>query len=552
MKDTIFFSDAHEPHPKVLFVPVTEESGSTTTERPQSTHPMDNPDWKAPLGPLDERDPRFWHNNGQDYLTQRLNTKSNHNVAKNLVIFIGDGMSLSTQMATRAYLGNENKYLSFERFPYTGLSRTYALNYQVPDSANTASAIFTGVKNNYGTVGVDGRVRLQNCTAAKEEQNHLKTIFRWAQEAEKATGFVTTTRITHATPAASYAISPDREFESDAWTPEGCTDIAQQLIYGETGKNFKVQLGGGSREFFPNTVEVHGKKGNREDGRFLLREWENERKNNGTAKYVLSRDELLKIDTTKTDYLLGTFQSSHLSYHLVSDKTAEPTLLEMTTKAIEILKKDANGFVLLVEGGLIDQGHHQNYAQIALEETVEFEKTIDYVKNVTKEEDTLLVVTADHSHVFTVGGYPERQNNILDIGDFAREDHLPFLTLNYANGMGYFNHFDQENGGRLNPDDMDTHAPLFRFPATVPLDLETHGGDDVGVFTVGPWADLFVGNYEESYLFHAMMYATCLGGDEYKKNPSCNSASSVTVSLFGVLISIFITFRHSIVQVFEL
>lgn len=367
-----------------------------------------------------------------------------------------------------------------------------------------------------------------------------------AQEAGKATGIVTTTRLTHATPAASYAISPDREFESDAWTPEGCTDIAQQLIYGDTGKNFKVQLGGGSREFFPETVEVHGKKGNRKDGRFLLREWENERKKNGTAKYVLDRDQLLAIDATRIDYLLGAFQSSHLSYHLVSDKTVEPTLKEMTAKAIEILKKEPNGFVLLVEGGLIDQGHHQNYAQIALDETVEFEKAVDYVKSVTNEDDTLLVVTADHSHVFTVGGYPERQNDILGIGDFAREDSLPLLTLNYANGMGYFDHFDLENGGRLNPDDMKTNEPYFRFPATVPLDLETHGGDDVGVFSVGPWADLFVGNYEESYLFHAMMYATCLGGDEYKKNPSCNSAAPVVVSLLGVLASVLVTFRYSI------
>lgn len=84
---------------------------------------MDNPDWKAPLGPLSEQDPKFWFRDGQNYLNQRLNTQTNHKVAKNLVIFIGDGMSLSTQMATRAYLGNENTYLSFEKFPYTGLSR---------------------------------------------------------------------------------------------------------------------------------------------------------------------------------------------------------------------------------------------------------------------------------------------------------------------------------------------------------------------------------------------------------------------------------------------
>lgn len=94
-----------------------------TTVRPSSTHPMDNPNWKAPLGPLDERQEKFWINNGQNYLRQRLGLSLNKNVAKNIVIFIGDGMSLATQMATRVYMGNENLYLSFEKFPFTGLSR---------------------------------------------------------------------------------------------------------------------------------------------------------------------------------------------------------------------------------------------------------------------------------------------------------------------------------------------------------------------------------------------------------------------------------------------
>lgn len=85
---------------------------------------MDNPDWIAPLGPENERKAKFWYNNGQNYLKHRINLKTpNTNEAKNVIIFIGDGMSMATQMATRVYLGNENTYLSFEKFPYTGLSR---------------------------------------------------------------------------------------------------------------------------------------------------------------------------------------------------------------------------------------------------------------------------------------------------------------------------------------------------------------------------------------------------------------------------------------------
>lgn len=89
-----------------------------------------------------------------------------------------------------------------------------------------------------------------------------------------------------------------------------------------------------------------------------------------------------------------------------ADHEVEPTITEMTAKAIEILEKNEHGYVLMVEGGLIDQAHHRNFAQMALNETEEFSKVIQYVKDNTDEEETLLVVTADHSHTFTVGGYP--------------------------------------------------------------------------------------------------------------------------------------------------
>ncbi|XP_063695533.1 alkaline phosphatase-like [Culicoides brevitarsis] len=519
---------AHEPHVRSLYQPEkyftkVSSGNDVTTVRPSSTHPMDNPSWKAPLGPMEERKEQFWIDNGQNYLKKRLALNLNKKVAKNVIIFIGDGMSLATQMATRAYLGNENIYLSFEKFPFTGLSKTYAPNYQVPDSANTASAILAGSKNNYGTVGVTGEVRLQDCKAAQNEKNHLKTIMKWAQEQGRSTGIVTTTRLTHATPAASYAISPDREFENDGNTPEGCTDIAKQLILGETGKNFKVQLGGGSREFYPSEEMIHGWNGSRKDRINLVDEWK--KLHSDRAKVAMNRDELLKINANNTDFLFGLFSNSHMAYHMEADPSVEPTLEEMTAKAIEILQKNEKGFVLLVEGGLIDQAHHRNFGQMALNETQEFAKAIQYAKDATDDEETLIVVTADHSHTFTVGGYPERGNDILDVGDFSRLDGLPFLTLAYANGMSYFDHF--ENGKRKNPDDMPVHDPRFTYPSNVPYEDETHGGEDVAVYANGPWSHLFVGNYEQSYIFHAMMYASCLGGSNYEKAPACNGGHKI-------------------------
>jgi alkaline phosphatase len=114
----------------------------------------------------------------------------------------------------------------------------------------------------------------------------------------------------------------------------------------------------------------------------------------------------MNINADKTDKILGLFAQSHLQYKLLSNPEAQPTLTEMTAKALEVLKKNENGFVLIVEGGRIDHAHHESRARLSLEETLEFSKVVDYVKKNTNEDDTLIVVTADHGHVFTVGGYP--------------------------------------------------------------------------------------------------------------------------------------------------
>lgn len=125
----------------------------------------------------------------------------------------------------------------------------------------------------------------------------------------------------------------------------------------------------------------------------------------------LFKSELFEIDASKTDKIFGLFAQSHLDYKLLSDADAQPTLMEMTERTLEILKKNDNGFVLLVEGGRIDTAHHETKAKLALEEAVEFHKTVEYVRLNTNEDDTLVVVTSDHSTVLTVGGYMVRAFN---------------------------------------------------------------------------------------------------------------------------------------------
>jgi alkaline phosphatase len=245
----------------------------------------DEENFVPPVGPVEERSKDFWMEKAQNSLKEKLSQKLNLNKAKNLVIFIGDGMGISTQMATRVYKEDVRTELSFEKFPHTGLSKTYCINYQVPDSACTANAILSGFKNNYATLGVTGEVNLRECSKQQDNSTHVDSIFKFAQDAGKATGIVTNTRVTHATPAAAYAHTSSRYWESNENTPEGCDDIAHQLIHGEVGSKFDVVMGGGRRHFLPV-----GATGRRTDGRNLISEYvEMQQKQQSRFVYVENR-----------------------------------------------------------------------------------------------------------------------------------------------------------------------------------------------------------------------------------------------------------------------
>lgn len=256
----------------------------------------DEDNFVPPSGPAEEKSREFWMNQGQKFLHRKIHQQINTNIAKNLVIFIGDGMGISTQMAARAYIDDEKTELSFEKFPYSGLSKTYCVNYQVPDSACTATAILSGVKNNFNVISMTGDVAVRNCSAQKDESNNIDSILKYAQDAGKATGIVTNTRITHATPAAGYARTASRYWESNSGVPDGCDDIALQLIHGSVGSKLDVIMGGGRREFLPNTmVNENSERGARSDNRNLINEYRlSQIKLNKTAIVVENRVRLTR------------------------------------------------------------------------------------------------------------------------------------------------------------------------------------------------------------------------------------------------------------------
>ncbi|KAL1404010.1 hypothetical protein pipiens_005484 [Culex pipiens pipiens] len=463
----------------------------------------------------------YWRDNAKRTVESIVNRKQNKNVAKNVIMFLGDGMSISTVAMARVYAGGEEKSLSFEEFPYIGMSKTYCVDYQVPDSACTATAYLTGVKGNYETIGVNAKVPSYDCKAELDKSTHTHSIAKWAMDAGKDAGLVTTTRVTHASPAGVYAHTANRDWENDYMiAEEGCDpneldDIAEQLVHGETGKRLKVIMGGGRREFLDTNImdEEYNSRGYRRDGKNLIQDWLDLAGSSENRTYVWKKSDLMAVDPKKTDRLLGLFEPGHCAYNLDrfrDNMMEEPTLAEMVDKATDVLSQNEKGFFLFVEGGRIDHGHHDTWARLALDETVEFAKAIELARKKFSEEDTLIVVTSDHSHSVSYSGYASRGNDIFGTGGTG-SDGIPYMTISYANGPGFATHVDAVNKARVDPRKLDTSPNDFRFPATLPVGSETHGGEDVAVYASGPWAHLFTGTYEQNTIPHMMAYAACVG-----------------------------------------
>ena len=361
-----------------------------------------------------ERDSEYWLESGRKALKEALEYEPNRQRAKSAILFIGDGMSLSTITAARVLQGQlnnrsgEEDSLSFERLNNVALIKTYNIDQQVPDSAATATAILTGVKANFYTLGVNANVRLNDTNCQRIQQNKLSSIIKQAQEAGKSTGIVTNTRITHATPAAAYAHTSNRRWECDPYMPKNvdapCKDIARQLIEDEPGSKLNVIMGGGRRCFFgPNYVDPgpNGQPGMRQDNRNLIDQWIERRRENNEHNYafVNSTRDLRLINGDKTDYLLGLFAYSHMSYEELRDVKGhgEPSLAEMTQVAIKILSRNPNGYLLIVEGGRIDHAHHENVAGVALRETISLSWAVKAAHEMIDNSSTVLAVTSDHA-----------------------------------------------------------------------------------------------------------------------------------------------------------
>lgn len=464
-----------------------------------------------------------WYRSGAQAVAERRE-RMEAAEAKNIILFVGDGMSMATITAARILAGQragkpgESHRLAFEHFPHTALARTYNTNQQTPDSAGTMTAMATGAKSFAGAIAVDQQAERGACESSRGRE--LVSLLDLAKSAGLPAGIVTTARVTHATPAALFAKSPERGWESDRGFPaeartSGCRDIARQLVDYDLGGGVDVVFGGGRTGFLPESAsdpEYPDVRGRREDATDLLELW---RERNEDGQFAWNRASFDALQAGSGGNVLGLFEPSHMQYEhdRPEDSAGEPSLAEMTLKALDMLEsRSRDGYLLVVEGARIDHAHHAGNAHRALVDTIAFSDAVAATVDRVDAADTLVIVTADHGHALAFGGYASRGSPILGLVEgpgpageaprLARDEHgKPYTTLSYYNGPGH------RGGERPDYDEIDPEHPDFRQEATVGMRFSTHSGEDVPVYGMGPGAEVLGGSMEQHLIFHAMLQA---------------------------------------------
>ncbi|MEC1155728.1 alkaline phosphatase [Cytobacillus horneckiae] len=383
----------------------------------------------------------------------------NKGKAKNVIFMIPDGYSTSYATNYRWYKGEETVLDSM----LVGMQRTYSANSKVTDSAAAGTAMATGVKTNNGMI------------STSPDGKDLETVLEAAEKNGKSSGLVATSTITHATPAVFASHVASRADEAE---------IAPQLL----DNDVDVILGGG-KNYFPETLLNDAKK----DG----------------YKYVSNKNELK--NTKKTNKLIGLFADEGMAPELDRDETNQPSLADMTKSALDVLKRDKNGFFLMVEGSQIDWAGHDNDAAWAMKDSEAFEDAVaEAVKFAKKDGNTLVVVTGDHdTGGMSVGGYgkgdanPEILRNVTATGDYMANE-LNKKRSNVKKVVKKYTSLDLTNdeANRIklaeNPS-MEINKVISE-RALVGWTSTGHTGTDVPLYAYGPGSDLFAGLHENTDL----------------------------------------------------
>jgi len=462
--------------------------------------------------------------------------------ARNVIFFVGDGMGVSTVTAARVFSVGLDGQLVVDQFPYTALSKTYSSDSITPDSAPTMSAMMTGVNTNQSVIGFDESTEPSDFNGDGDGQASW-TLLELAKARGMRVGVVSTAQITHATPAATYAHINQRNDENGIALQALPTDASYNQ---RLGAGVDVLMGGGRRFFVPAGVpDEEGGAGSRTDGRDLRAEFQ-------AAGYSYAWNAAGFSGLTPADLpVLGLFERGHMEYEYdrPTDLGGEPSLGQMTVKAIQLLAQSgrnrSGGYFLHVESGRIDHAHHEGNSYRALTDTEELDEAIGLAAQIVDLRETLIIVSADHSHVFNIAGYPLRPlqelpyavnsfepgyasagthgRGILDVvydldqstghvSESVDRDGVPYTVLGYLNGPGYRGaaRVDPRSDpflGRLGAVPSGPWDPAYFQESAVPLGSETHAGEDVAVYAIGPGADLVRGTVKNTHIFHVMKKA---------------------------------------------
>ncbi len=449
--------------------------------------------------------------------------------AKNVIFLLGDGYGMTTMTATRIYKVGEDGDLTLDTLPETAFVKTFSNDAQVTDSAPSMAAYMTGVKMNNEVISMSTDTVARDASTGKDyvdangdtlcpttDGKPVQTLLELFKSKGLPVGVVTTTRITHATPADTYAHICHRDGENA---------IAAQLVPNGAGYNKNLGDGvdvffGGGKQFF--TPKENG--GKRTDKRDLVTELK-------AANYTVAGNsaDFNAIDASKLDSkakVAGLFTSSHMTYNLDRDPAKEPSLPEMTGKAIDVLAKKAQnqGFFLMVEGGRIDHALHETNARRALEEASQFDDSlkvaIDKMKAVDPDlKNTLIVVTADHDHSMVLNGYAKRTGKTSDTNPGVlglAKSYVTGALLTDINQMPYtiigFGNGENRPTTRTALTDAQVFDKNYHQEAVVPTAVgnETHGGADVFLGAMGNGADQFSGTMENIDVYGLIRKATGL------------------------------------------
>ncbi|HEU4402039.1 MAG TPA: alkaline phosphatase, partial [Candidatus Polarisedimenticolia bacterium] len=404
------------------------------------------------------------------------------------VLFIGDGMGPAYVTATRVARGGSRGRLHLDDLPRTALVRTYSADSPVTDSAAAASAMACGRKTVNGVLCEDA-----TALNGRRDGARLESIAVWAKRQGMRVALVTTARITHATPAAFYAVDDDRDHERA---------IARAAI----ASSFDLLLGGG-RQFFlpgPPVPDDHGwQASDREDLEATARA--------RGVRVVVSAVELREVTSISRTRVIGLFADSHLPYEAEltgvtgiggraasattgAGVAAAPGLVEMTRRAIDLLKGTGQPFFLMVEGGRIDHAGHDNWVRTLIDETAAFDAAVGVAVAALDPKSTLVLVTADHeTGGLAINGYPDGKDGLFSTYD-PGEEGAPYPVLSFASGPG--------SGGP--PDPAAPHGSEDPRPSTFRLKSAAHTGVDVALYGWGAGSERVHGTLENTAVYQIL------------------------------------------------